>query len=478
MLFLLPQGTHSWAQADRYSLAVNFYDRGMNLFLPRTHNLYATDGIVGVEFPIQSYVAAALAKVFGRQYLSLLFRLTDVIIACTGLVFLFMSCFRITRNFLFSIVPPLFIFCSPVFIFYTCNYLPDTASASVVFIAIYFILRYQDNSRVRDMIIAIGLLTLAGLIKTSAVLYLVAFAGSVLLQKIYRRNRDWKHTAAFTLACTVSASMLAGYFLYNQHLNAKYEGWIFLAQAMPFSGWNEVQDFINNSFKPRWMPEYLVLPQYLVLAVIVTTALPLLWRSLAGKKKLVFTCISLAGSLSVAWLMGKQLFEHDYYIIVIFLPLIAYWLVVSIAALHQGLESSRARLTTGLALLTASTIVFFFADHQVHQRLKRHDGIPWAEKGYALFEQLHIPKNDPILVLNEGAPNLALVYFDRRGYNLAPGNWANMGQVRAIMAGMRVRTGVCEQGLGMNLQQNDSTFNKFFKLLAAQDGIAVFKAKD
>jgi hypothetical protein len=482
MLYFLPRGIHNWAQADRLSLAINFYDRGMNFFLPRTHNLHSIDGVVGVEFPAQSYLAAALAKIFGREQISVLFRLVNVLISCTGLLFLFLSCYRVTKDFIFSIVTPLFIFCSPVFIYYTCNYLPDTASASIIFIAFYFVLRYQDKACLKDMVSGIVLLTLAGLIKTSAVIYLLAFIGYIILQKIFRRGFSRRHNLVFVISVLLSVATLGGYFLYNRHLNSKYESWMFLLNTMPFKDWDEVTHFLDNSFKPAWMYEYLVLPQYLLLAVIAATAFPVLIISTEGKKRLVYVCISLIGALLVTYLMGGQLVVHDYYIIVIFLPLVAYWLLVSVIAIYKNILQAQGRRLIRIAMLTSIIIIFFFSDHHIHQRLKPNykffeSDIPWAEHGDELLKQLNISKTEHILALNEYPPNLALVYFDRRGINISPGTWANISEARTIMNRHNLKIAVCNEQLGNELK-DDSLFNKNFIILALKDRKAVFKVKN
>src|ERR1044072_7597338 len=145
----LPFGIHEWAQGDRLALAINFYDNGMDFLHPATQNLSSDNGIVGVEFPIQAYLAAGIAHLFGRSSISLIFRLLDILISVVGLYFLFRAAFNATRDFLFSLFVPVFIFCCPVYIFYAGNYLPDPAAASVSFIALYCLLEAIRAGRFR-----------------------------------------------------------------------------------------------------------------------------------------------------------------------------------------------------------------------------------------------------------------------------------------------------------------------------------------
>src|SRR4051812_10252475 len=70
MLDKLPMGVHEWAQADRLAIAYRFFDDGMNFFRPATFNMEPSDGVVGVEFPIQAYLAASFGHLFGRGSIS------------------------------------------------------------------------------------------------------------------------------------------------------------------------------------------------------------------------------------------------------------------------------------------------------------------------------------------------------------------------------------------------------------------------
>ncbi|MBK7965050.1 MAG: hypothetical protein IPK10_07010 [Bacteroidetes bacterium] len=57
---LRPQSVHQWAQCDRASVALNYYQEDMNFFLPRVHNLDNGSGITGLEFPFVNYAVAIL----------------------------------------------------------------------------------------------------------------------------------------------------------------------------------------------------------------------------------------------------------------------------------------------------------------------------------------------------------------------------------------------------------------------------------
>ncbi|MCD6064666.1 MAG: hypothetical protein K0R82_2577, partial [Flavipsychrobacter sp.] len=64
---------------------------------------------------------------------------------------------------------------------------------------------------------------------------------------------------------------------------------------------------------------------------------------------------------------------------------------------ENGLRSFR------IALFSSVLIIFFFADFHLHQRLMPDyagfkPGIPWAENGRQIMEELKIPRNEKLLV--------------------------------------------------------------------------------
>ena len=110
-LFQYPYSTHAWAQADRLALALSYYNKGMNFFMPATYNQWSLLGIATPELPIQSYISAALGFIVGKEHISTIYRLLTLSICIAGLWFLFLSgyktqkdsCCRLLHRYLFSV---------------------------------------------------------------------------------------------------------------------------------------------------------------------------------------------------------------------------------------------------------------------------------------------------------------------------------------------------------------------------------------
>ena len=487
MLFMFPYGIHTGAQADRLAVAISFFDNGMNFLKPATFSQYSKGGIIGVEFPIQAYVAAIMGKIFGRDQISFFFRLEDTLIACAGLFFLFLACYRRTKSFFISILCPLFIFCSPVYIGYTCNYLPDAAGASLAMAAFYFVLDFIDHERTKTFAIAIFLLTLAALIKTSVAIYLIGFIGFTCIERlVYWNKYNYKQTLALAGVSILSVGALVFSYLYIKYLNTTYEAWLFLSRASPFSGLEDFLYYINVSFKHLWLNEYLVLPQYLVLAAVVFSAIPSLLKKRAGVRQLLLGLYYCIGAMCVFLLMGNPMQGHDYYFVSIFIPFIAFIMLISSIELGSFQYSKEGARAINIAITAGATVMFFFGDFYHHQRQRPdYPGFSayyrtyWMTNASEFMDKMKIPFKEKIVVLNEPEPNLSLLYFDRKGYVVEPGRWGkDIGFVQQLMKEKSLKYLVVEEKQRKELMSGSPGMFDNFELMAVQDQIALLKFKN
>jgi hypothetical protein len=480
-----PQGIHEWAQADRLSLALNFYDHGMDFFHPRTNNLYSADGITGVELPLQSYIAALCGKVIGRGHISACFRLLDILITCTGLVFLFMACYKRTKDLLFSMFTPLFMFMTPILIYYTCNYIPDSAACSLAFISFYFILGYIDTNSTRKLVWAVAVLTLAALIKTSVGLYLMGFLGFVFLQRIANiKGFSKKQNLFFVLSGICSFAAILAQYTYNQYLNTKYHSTVFLARPNPFENWERVRNYFEGNFKHVWSREYMLLSQYPLYVALVVVGIMLLLRSTTGKKQLRLLLLFFLGTVAVGYIMGGQLPMHDYYAVSMFLPLWGFGLLISVIGIRQYIAQADALKIIRTGLLSALVICFFFADYHSHQRLLLgYIGLSpyeplWFVGGEKVLEELHVPADERIVMIYEDAPNTGLIYFNRRGYSMPPKRMRDGNWLRAFVKKTKAYTVVFDTAWQPNIMMGDEAFKRYFEEVGVRGRISVWQLKE
>ena len=418
----LPTGIHTWAQCDRLALALMYYDYGFHFLTPRTYALVSIGGITGVEFPLQAYLAALGGLLFGRGSIVTLFRLLDVAMTLIGFYYLFRLIFERTGHFVAGLVPGAFLLASPFFAFYAGNFLPDPFSLSLSFVGCYYWLRFFDDRRFGDLRMAVAVFTVAGLVKTTVALHFGAVVGITLLWAFLQPALLLpKERRQLLVLAGAGAGLIVFFFLHNLSLNETYQSWLFLAKPNPVQDaetWHDVLYYIRLN----WLGEYATVTQYRTLAVCAGLFAVFLLPNL--RRYLPLTLLLVASALiayGMVLMMGAQLGVHDYYIVCIMGP--PAMLLLVLALLNLGRYGGWARYVTSIGL---ATLLFFLVANgykRLHRRMS--DDYPpfspyshvWMRGGAAELAAAGVPSTSSILVFGEDAPNVALVYFDRRGIN-------------------------------------------------------------
>jgi hypothetical protein len=422
----LPTSIHTWAQSDRLALALNFYDYGFHFFKPRTYTLESIGGVTGVEFPLQAYLAALGGLVFGRGSIITLFRLLDVAVLLLGFYYLFRIVFERTGHFVAALVPGAFLLASPFFAFYAGGFLPDPFSLSLSFIGYYYWLRFFDTYHYPDLRLAVLVLGLAALIKTTIALHLGAVAGITLVWIFVQPNRlALRQRLEFLGLLAAMLGLIAFFFIHNQTLNETYQSGQFLATIRPISDL-EVQHEVLHYVRISWLNEYATITQYRTLGVCVVLLLVYSWRNL--RRNLPLTLLLLGATaigLLFVKLMGVQFQVHDYYAICSLIPPALLLLVLGLLNIAQYTgKLVRYGSSAGLAVL----VFFLVASGYKRLNQRSSDDYPpfspfnhvWMRGGAEELAQAGVPAAANILAFNEPSPNIPLVYFDRRGLTWIP----------------------------------------------------------
>lgn len=423
----LPEGLHAWAQADRLSLALNFYDFGLDFWHPRTSSFVSIGGITGVELPLQSYLAALGGVIFGRGAIPTLFRLLDVAVAVLGFWYLFRLVYERTGNFVAGLVPGAFLLSAPTYAFYAGTFLPDPVSLSLSFVGYYYWLRFFDSQHFRSLALALLVLTLASLLKTTTALYLAAVVGITVLWACQEPDLlTTRQRRLLLVAVGASFGALGLFIKHNQRLNTAYASEQFLATIRPIANAEDYHRVWSN-IRRAWLREYATKTMYAMLAACIPVVL---WRlRLYLRRPRLPLLLLFAASVPLAYLfyklLGVQLDVHDYYIICSFMPPAMLLLVLTLLELGRPQGRGKVLITTGLGLL----VVWLVGSGYFRLQQRFSDDYPpfsqfythaWMRGGADLLRQLNVPTTARILVLDDPAPNLALVYFDRRGLTWQP----------------------------------------------------------
>ena len=416
----LPTSIHTWAQSDRLALAINFYDYGFHFFTPRTSSLVSIGGVAGVEFPLPAYLAALGGLVFGRSSIVTLFRLLDVAMVLLGFYYLFRLIYERTGHFVAGLVPGAFLLASPFFAFYAGSFMPDPFSLSLSFVGYYYWLRFFEDRRFGDLRLALLLLALAGLIKTTTAMHFGAVVGITLLWAFLQPTLlQPKERRQLLLVAGAGLGAIMLFFLHNQHLNATYQSWLFKASSNPVQEPEEWHDILN-SVRTNWISEYATVVQYRTLAVCGVLFVVFIRVNIRRYWPLSLLLLASVVIFYVfVQIMGAGLGGHDYHLICSLLPPAILLLVL--ALLNLGRYTGWMRYATSLGL---GVLIFFLVANgykRLHRRMS--DDYPpfspffhqWMRGGAAELTHAGVPMASNILVFNENAFNVPLIYFDRRG---------------------------------------------------------------
>ena len=359
-----PAFVHAWAQADRYALAVGFTENGHDLFHPETkiynkqfpHKWKVDDGstVTAVDLPLHEYVVSLLMLLCGTTA-PWVFRGFTLLVSLVGVWFLFLMAYRLTGDSLKSLLVTLVALTSPLYVYYFANYLPSAPALAFAMAGLWAYVRYyQDDSRCQECLVssgkclvvsvkcssahrfkdsqtqgltdskshrlkdsrnlywhvAVGLVAMATLVRTSYAVLLIALCAFEALRILHHETTLWNKVPSLAVA----ALAIAGYMLWNRHLREAY-GSVFLSQLMPPRSWEDVTT-VFDEMHWHWRFEYFTRLQHWLVAVACVAAVVLL---VIRKRR--------GGSLSLGWFatiwwlgemcffvaMLRQYQNHDYY---------------------------------------------------------------------------------------------------------------------------------------------------------------------
>lgn len=164
--------SHSWRQADGYSIARNFLEIDANPFYPRIDHAGHLTGIMGSEFPLMNYLVYLFYLFFDVDWWQ--GRLVNLIAASVGTMFFFKILYRyINKEIAFN--ASMILLCS-IWLSHGRKFMPDVFSTSLVITGVYFGWRYLHSEKGGLHLVLFGILCCAGLLSK-----LPAFIATALL---------------------------------------------------------------------------------------------------------------------------------------------------------------------------------------------------------------------------------------------------------------------------------------------------------
>ncbi len=319
--FKRPQSVHKWRQSDCASIALNYYQDGMNFFKPETHNLTSDNGTSGKcftsEIPILYYSVAVLYKVFG--YHDYVYRIFNTLIFFLGLFYLFRFFQYLLKDVSWAIILSLLFFTSPLLVYYGNNFLSNSSALAFSIIGWYYFIRFLFEKAGKWFFISLALFFLAAAFKITALFSLFAISGILILEftglvkfredgKVFSRPK--RIIFPLISVFVVLASWLVYAHLYNQAHDCSY------FSTTVFPAWEmsakQILKVVDN-VKRIWLSQYFHISVLLFIAACFFFCL--VYFKKCNKVLIYSVLIILSESIVYILLQFMTFADHDYYVI-------------------------------------------------------------------------------------------------------------------------------------------------------------------
>lgn len=397
-----PLSVHQGAQADRASIALNYAQVSMNFFKPRVMELNTTDGITPVEFPIVNYTVAILYQVFG--YHPFIYRFLMWLIMGWGLWAVFDLLFFYLKHLTSALLLSLAWYCGPILVFYTPNFIPDTASLALMMLALRLWVKHPSTFTFKTGCWFAFFAGLSCLIKISSGIFVIAILiAEVLNYKKFRPGILW--------ACISVFMMVFSWYYYCQWLQNQVRGSYFTMNMVLAGSYSEFKEWLHIYYH-NWLHNVYNSAQWIfILGGILSVPF------LKGERNLkVLAMVSLSGCLAFYLLMQGQFRYHDYYII----PLLPVSLCLMILCFRWMYGFMPRLALTGLFAVT----LWGFIDAKNNLRQRYTPGDYWYQTFFEPkdFEgvddwltQNGLDQNQKTVAAFDLNPNTMLYFLNRRG---------------------------------------------------------------
>ena len=424
IVFKRPQSVHKWRQSDCASIALNYYQDGMNPMHSETHNLTSDGGTSGKsltsEVPILYFAVAALYHLFG--YHDYIYRIFNTLLFFLGLFFLFRLMRFILNDTFWSMSLALLVFTAPVLVYYGNNFLPNSSALAFSMAGWYYFTRYLYDSKMKWFYISVVFFFVAAMLKVTALFSLFAITGIFFLditgiKKVKPEGKLFSKPAQ-QIGAIVSVFLLIGIWLaYVHSFNQKHGCSYFSTNIFPI--WDlsgaEIKGVLENVSK-LWLPDYYHFSVLLLLAACFGF---LLINFKKANNVLIFgTIILFAECIAYILLQFWTFADHDYYTIDMYiLPVL---IMISTSDL---LNRHFSKIFKSVFVKTGFAIFLLFNIYYAHKQLNnRYEGwmndYPQNKDLYTItpyLRQIGITPQDTVISIPDMS-HLSLYLMNQKGW--------------------------------------------------------------
>jgi len=425
-----PFSLHSWRQADGASLALCYFENGMNFFEPKVHHVLGGNNAAVGEFPILYYIAAIGYHVWGPE--DVLLRL--LVFACftAGMWAWSKILWKWLDSRTISLALPWAFYGSPLLAFYGYNYLPNPAALGLTILGIYGLLKYFEKPDTPRLVFATSFLLLGALLKVSMLTYTIAAlatAGWLFLIPPGGKSRYFPDRSVFwnwIIAASLIIVGAAAWYLWAMNYNKTNHSGLLMTTILPI--WDMPKEEIIRYAKEIYLWYHKIyFPSWTLIAFLVLIPLIGAFHKHFPRPVLVFATFVLLGSIAFLLLFYNQILVHHYYIIDV-MP--AMMVVFSMAWwwMQQRKPAKLHLPLLPLAAMCVFAILINYGNKHISDYYKNSDYIPgfnrslmkkeglrrfMAEKGLSYDSTLMVTVPDV-------TPNVNLYYLNAKGWNTRP----------------------------------------------------------
>ena len=419
-----PQSTHKWRQSDCASIALNYYQDGMNFLTPETHNLTSDGGTSGKccasEIPILYYSVASLYKVFG--YNEFIYRIFNTLLFFLGLFYLFKLMHYLLKDNFWAIALSILFFTSPLLVYYGNNYLSNSSSLAFSIIAWYYFIRFYFESKPKLFYTSMVVILLAGAFKVTGLFSLFAIGGIYLIEllglKRFKEDRKLFTKPFLYLLPIISIFLIIGLWLVYAHsYNQTHDCTYFSTTIFPIWELNSIEiDGVLSNIKKVWLDEYF---HKSVILFIIMCFLFIIAFFRKNTDLLIYGVLFILAEVIFYILLQFWTFaDHDYYVIDVYiLPIL---IVISAFVI---LKKHSNKLFNAKIFKIAFAIFLLFNINYAHQKINnRYDGwmndFPERKDIYSIspyLRQIGISPNDTIISIPDGS-HVSLYLMNQKGW--------------------------------------------------------------
>jgi len=401
-----PVGFHLWRQTMGLSVARNFYEEEMNILKPRLDSRGESSGITGMEFPIVNYLIAISYKIFGLNNITP--RYVILLFSFIAIAYSYMFFKLLFGEKLYGFVASFMLVFSPLFCYYSFVVMPEVPSLSLLFMSLYYLKIWEQNSATKYLILSLFFLIFSALIKVNSLASLPFF-----FSLIYRKKAlNLKNLSLIFLSIVI----VGLWYFYARYLSFTYKNFDFrLSPNLP-SDMGEILNSTKRIFI-QWLPElYINYAEFIFFLIGIYGIM----RFKSRYSAIVNFIFAFGLGLSIYMIMFYPAFYwHDYYM-VISLPFIISICVVGFKFLVDHILKNRPTVLLKYIFTLLLILIPILGSVRALSRFETGlKSIPYELLTLESHLDRVIPdRNSLVIVCCDESPSVYLYFAHRKGWSI------------------------------------------------------------